>query len=99
MGSRASKYKLGPRAVKYDLGARTGKYKLGVRVGKHKLGVRVGKHKLGFRTPTIAPNLYLPLQDKILLLLPQLLALQSCAEYIGNIPIELLDTDTYVNSS
>ena len=49
------------------------------------LSALVPKFYLPTLTPTIAPNLYLPVQDKILLLLPQLLALQSCAKYVGNL--------------
>ena len=57
------------------MGTRAGRYKLGARAGKYKLKARVGKYKMED-------------QSKILLLLPQLLALQSCAEYIGNVPIK-----------
>ena len=57
------------------MGTRAGRYKLGARAGKYKLKARVGKYKMED-------------QSKILLLLPQQLALQSCAEYIGNVPIE-----------
>ena len=49
------------------------------------LSALVPKFYLPTLTPTIAPNLYLPVQGKILLLLPQLLALQSCAKYVRNL--------------